>query len=139
MSKPEALHKVDMGSERGFGLVFALVFTVIGFWPTIFGDGGLHLWSLAVAALFLIVALAKPAILRPLNVAWFKLGMLLGRVVAPIAMLLVFLIAVTPTGLIMRLFGKDPLRLKPSVRNQDSYWIDRSSEAAKMGSMKNQF
>ena len=126
-----------MGSERSFGVVFAIVFAIIGTLPLIRG-GELRHWSLLVAAVFLGLGLLAPGILRPLNILWFKFGLLLGRIIAPIVISLLFFIAVTPTALIMRLLRKDLLSLKFD-RKAKSYWINRSKTDNPMGSMKNQF
>lgn len=138
MSETESYAEVKVGSERSFGFVFCAVFAVIGLLPLIASDGEVRIWSLAIAGVFGGLALLKPAILRPLNLLWFKFGMLLGRIIAPIVMALIFFVAVTPVALIMRLFGKDPLQKKPDP-NADSYWIARDDENTPMGSMKNQF
>ena len=126
-----------MGSERSFGIVFAIVFTIIGALPLLKG-GELRLWALLVAAVFLGLGLLAPGILRPLNILWFKFGLLLGRIIAPIVISLLFFIAVTPTALVMRLLRKDLLSLKFD-RKAKSYWINRSKTENPMGSMKNQF
>ncbi len=118
-------------------MVFAIVFTIIGIAPLIRG-GELRHWSLLAAAVFLGLGLLAPAILRPLNILWFKFGLLLGRIIAPIVISLLFFVAVTPTALIMRLLRKDVLSLKFD-RNAKSYWISRSKTENPMGSMKNQF
>ncbi len=127
---------IDAGSERGFGFVFAAVFAVISLWPLI-GGGGVRLWALAIAALFLAAALVRPNILRPLNRLWFRFGLLLGRIISPIVMAVVFCVAITPTALIVRAFGKDLLRLKFDP-DAESYWIRRADDDP-MGSMKDQF
>ena len=137
MSENSGHHEVKVGSERSFGVVFAIVFAIIGTLPLIRG-GELRLWSLLVAAVFLGVGLLAPGILRPLNILWFKFGLLLGRIIAPIVISLLFFIAVTPTALIMRLLSKDVLSLKFD-RDAKSYWISRSKTDNPMGSMKNQF
>jgi len=95
-------------------------------------------WASAVAAGFALVALLAPRLLRPLNQAWFRFGMLLHRVVSPLVMGLLFFVTVTPIGLLMRLTGKDPLRLRfdPAA---DSYWIDREPPGPPPDSMRNQF
>ena len=127
---------IDVGSERGFGFVFAAVFAVISLWP-LTGGGAVRLWALAIAALFLAAALARPTILRPLKRVWFRFGLLLGRIVSPIVMAVVFCVAITPTALIVRAFGKDLLRLKFDP-DAESYWIRRADDDP-MGSMKDQF
>ena len=128
---------IKMGSERGLGLVFAIVFAIIALWPVIWG-GGLRLWAIAIAAVFLILAFLWPAILRPLNIAWFRFGMLLGAVMTPLVMALLYAVAFVPTGWLMRLFGKDPLRLKRDSAAA-SYWIVREEPGPAPGTMKRQF
>jgi len=128
---------IKVGSERGFGIVFAVVFAVVGLWPLL-GGSVPRLWALAVAAGFLATALIRPSLLAPANRAWFRFGMLLGAIVTPVVMALVFYLTVTPTALLLRLFGKDPLRRRfdPSAT---SYWIRRDAEADRQSSMTNQF
>ena len=137
MSEHGSHHEAKVGSERSFGVVFAIVFAIIGTLPLIRG-GELRLWSLLIATAFLGLGLIAPGILRPLNILWFKFGLLLGRIIAPIVISLLFFIAVTPTALVMRLLGKDLLSLKFD-RNAKTYWISRSKTHNPMGSMKNQF
>ena len=125
------------GSDRAFGIVFTILFLVIGLWPLMKG-GPVRLWALAVAAIFLILALAAPKVLTPLNRLWLAFGMLLGRVISPIMLFLVYLIAVVPTGLFMRLFGKDPLhrRFDPKAT---SYWVHRVPPGKPDATMTRQF
>ena len=123
-----------MGSEKGFGIVFAILFSLIGFYPLLHG-GNVRLWALAVALILLALAFLAPKTLSVLNKLWFKLGMALGAVVAPIVMALVYFMTVVPTGLLIRLTGKDLLREKLD-RNAKSYWIKRDQP---VGSMKDQF
>jgi hypothetical protein len=137
LSEHSAHHEAKVGSERSFGVVFAIVFAIIGTVPLIRG-GELRLWSLLAAAAFLGLGLLAPRVLRPVNILWFKFGLLLGRIIAPIVTSLLFFIAVTPTALIMRLLRKDLLSLKFD-RKAKSYWINRSKTDNPMGSMKNQF
>jgi len=138
MSETESFAEIKVGSERSFGFVFAAVFGIVGLWPAVSGDGQVRLWSLGVAAAFIIVALARPIVLRPLNILWFKFGILLGKIIGPIVMALLFFVAVTPVALVMRLLGKDPLRKKPDPE-AETYWLKRSQEEMPMGTMKNQF
>jgi len=128
---------VKPSSDRSFGLVIAAVFLIITFWPLIRGESG-RWWALAVAAVFAALALLWTAALAPLNKCWTKLGVLLYRVVSPIVLGLLFYVTVTPIALVMRLLGKDPLRLR---RDPDaaSYWIDRTPPGPTPESMKNQF
>ena len=124
-------------SDRGFGLVFAAVFAAVGLWP-LTGGGEARIWSLAVALAILIVALARPRLLAPFNRAWLAFGLLLHRIVNPVVMGLIFYLAVTPTALIMRARGKDPLnrRFDP---NAASYWIERDPPGPDPQTMNQQF
>jgi hypothetical protein len=125
------------GSDKSFGIVFAVVFLIVSLLPLLHG-GSPRLWALALAAAFLIVALTRPGLLAPLNRLWTKFGLLLHKVVNPLVMGLLFFATVTPIGLLMRLFGKDPLRLKID-RQAESYWIDRVPPGPSPESIKNQF
>ena len=122
---------------RSFGLLMSVVFAVIGLWPLISGELPRY-WSIVIAILFTILALFVPRILVPLCTVWLKLGDFLHRVTNPIILGAVFFLAVVPTGLLMRLFGKDPLSLKldPAC---DTYWVDRDPPGPAGDSMRNQF
>lgn len=128
---------VEGSSDRAFGLVFAGVFFVIAGWPLLHG-GALRWWAVGVALGFVLVALAKPALLASLNRLWLKLGLLLGKVVSPIALGILFYGVFTPLGAVVRLTGKDSLRLKFDSE-ADSYWIPREPPGPPPGSMTNQF
>ncbi len=121
-------------TNKSFGIVFFIFFFIIGLYPIINGEN-LRVWSIFVSLIFLILGLINANILTPLNILWVKFGMLLGKFVSPIIMGLIFFLVVTPTGLIMRLFKKDLLKLKK--KNVNSYWIKRKSETK--SEMKNQF
>lgn len=125
------------GSERAFGAVFAVVFAVVALWPLL--DGApIRWWALVVAALFAAAALLFPVALKPLNRLWFVLGLAMHKVVSPLVMALLFYVAVTPMALLMRLAGKDPLRLKFD-RDAKSYWIERRPAGPAPESMRHQF
>jgi hypothetical protein len=126
-----------IGSERNFGLVFAIVFLFIASLPILRG-GSLRGWALAVAVGFAVMALLAPAVLRPLNHAWFKLGLALHHVINPVIMGAIFFAAVTPMGLLLRARGKDLLRLRWD-RESPTYWIERKRPAPARGSMSKQF
>ncbi len=128
---------VAAGSERGFGVVFAVVFAAIGLWPLIDGAAA-RPWALIVAALFATAAAVAPAMLRPFNRLWFLIGLALHRVVNPLVMAILFYLTVTPMALLMRLAGKDPLRLKFD-RRAKSYWIERHPAGPAPESMRHQF
>ncbi len=131
--KPEA----PVGSERSFGIVFAAFFALLAAAPLIHG-GEARWWALGVAAVFLAAALLAPRLLKPLNILWFKLGTVLHHVVTPVVMGLLFFVTVTPVGLLMRLSGKDPLRLKRPAGTA-SMWIPRQPPGPAPDSMRNQF
>ena len=128
---------VKAGSERAFGIVFACVFATIGSFPLFSGDQ-LRLWAVGVSAVFLTSAFALPTVLRPLNMLWFRFGMLLHKIINPLVMGLLFFLTVTPIAFIMRLMGKDPLnrRFEPTV---SSYWIKRDAGAPHPETMRRQF
>ena len=100
-----------VNSNRGFGIVFFVVFLLISFWPSIEGQS-LRIWALTVSLIFLVLGLLNSKLLSPFNLIWVKFGEVLGRVIAPIAMGVVYFIIITPIGLFMRLIGKDLLRTK---------------------------
>jgi large-conductance mechanosensitive channel len=100
----------------------------------LFKDGNVRVWAVVVAITFLILGLLNSSVLSPLNKIWFKFGVLLGNLISPIIMGLVFFIVVTTTSFIMKVFGKDLLNLKKN--NKKSYWIKKSSIKSKMN---NQF
>jgi hypothetical protein len=129
--------EIKRSSERSFGIVFAVVFAVIGLLPLAFA-GGLRLWALAVAAAFLLCAFVFPTLLAPLNRLWLRFGLLLHKIVSPVVLWIMFFLVVTPTGLLMRALGKDPLRLKFD-RNLASYWIERVPPGPPPESFKDQF
>jgi hypothetical protein len=124
---------IKISSNRNFGVVFFIFFMIISLFP-LFKDGNVRVWAVVVAIIFLILGLLNSSVLSPLNKIWFKFGILLGNFISPIIMGLVFFIVVTPTSLIMRVFGKDLLNLKKN--NKKSYWIEKSPIKSKM---KNQF
>jgi len=140
MTHENLLRKQDVStsSNRTFGLVFTVVFILVGILPLFFGYS-IQLWSLVLSGLFLLLALARPGVLSPLNHWWTHFGLLLHSIVSPITLGVLFFGVVTPIGLVMRLIGHDPLRLKFDV-NAQSYWIKRAStKESKSSSMINQF
>jgi hypothetical protein len=127
----------ETGSNRNFGLVFTLVFLVIGFAP-LYSAAPLRVWSLATAVVIFLIAIASPSLLAPFNKLWGRVGYFLGRVVNPVVLGIMFYGIISPTGLIMRLAGKDPLRLRFDHSGK-SYWIPRVPPGPAPDSMKNQF
>jgi hypothetical protein len=128
---------IQVGSEKAFGIVFAVFFAAIAAWPILDGMTP-RWWALTLAAIFLAMSFVMPNVLRPLNIVWFKFGMLLHKIINPLTMGLLFYFTVVPMGLVMRLMGKDPLnrKLDPAL---ESYWIERAPHGPEPQSMKNQF
>ena len=124
---------IKLGSNKSFGIVFFIVFLLLGFYPLL-NDENVRVWSLVIALIFLALGLLNSKLLLPLNKIWFKFGILLGKIVSPLIMGIIFFLVVTPIGLFMRILGKDLLNLK--FNTQKSYWIERESVKSKM---KNQF
>jgi len=124
-------------SDRVFGLLFSTVFALVGFFPLLH-DEKLGSWPLIVSGIFLLLALIAPSVLAPANRLWMKFGELLHRVISPIALGIIFYFAVLPTGLMLRLFGKDPLRLRRDPQ-AESYWIRREPPGPPSESLNNQF
>lgn len=124
--------KINKSSNKSFGIVFFIFFLIVSFYPLI-NNENLRVWALLVSLIFLVLGLINSSILTPLNSLWFKFGILLGKIVSPIVMAIVFFGVVTPTGIFMKFFKKDLLNLKK--KNKKSYWIERKSKSE----MKNQF
>jgi len=125
--------KIKMGSNRSFGIVFFLVFLILAFWPlTSFNT--FKTLPLIISIIFLILGVINSKILSPLNIIWFKFGILLGSFVAPIVMGAVFFAVITPISIIMKMLGKDLLNKKYS--DKQSYWITKDNSK---NSMKQQF
>ena len=117
--------EVQGSSDRSFGLVMAAFFAIVAFFPLVHGSlAAIRWWAFGIGAAFLTLALLRPASLRPLNRLWLKLGLLIGKIVSPLVLSLLFYVTVTPVGLLMRAVGKDPLRLRRNTKAA-SYWIAR--------------
>ena len=125
--------KIKIGSNKSFGIVFFTVFFIISIWPLL-SSNEIRYWSLVISVVFLILGIINSKILTPLNKVWFKIGILLGNIISPIIMGIIFFLVVTPTSLIMKILGKDLLNLKKNAKN--SYWIEKKNQNSRM---KNQF
>ena len=128
---------VEGSSNRSFGLVFTIFFLIVSLLPMLSGQK-FRVWGLSVTAVFLVLALIKPDVLAPLNHMWTKLGMLLHHIVSPVALGIIFFLVLTPIGLMIRVLGKDVLRLTFD-KTAHSYWIDRTPPGPTSESLKNQF
>ena len=125
------------GSDRSFGWVFTAFFAIWALLPLWRGTP-MRLWALPVSAVLLLVTLVRPSLLHLANRLWTRLGLLLGKIVSPLITGLLFYLVVTPMGLVVRLTGKDLLRLR-SCPQQPSYWIDRRPPGPDPKTMKHQF
>ena len=128
------LNQIKISSNRSFGLLFFVVFLIVSLWPLTY-EGSIRIWSVIISAVFLILGLINSKLLTPLNVLWFKFGMILGAIISPIIMGIIFFLVVTPTGLILRIMGKDLLNKKYD-KKKETYWIKRDTS---IGTMKRQF
>lgn len=129
--------EVKGSSDRAFGVTFAVVFAVLA-GISVWRGGGSWLYTSCASAVFALVALAAPGLLAPLNRLWLKFGLLLHKVTTPLILGLMFFLIVTPTALIMRLLGKDLLRLNGD-KEAESYWIERRPPGPAPETMPNQF
>ena len=127
--------KIKIGSNRSFGLVFFIFFLIIALWSFRGDFSQIKIWAILLSFLFLILGLMNSKLLNPLNKLWFRFGIFLGAIIAPVVMAFVFFAVVTPTGLIMRALGKDLLRKKYN-KKRESYWILRDKS---INTMKRQF
>ena len=125
--------KIKISSNKSFGIVFFIVFLIFSIYPII-NDNEIRVWSIVVSIIFLIMGLRNSRYLTPLNIMWCKFGILLGNLISPIVMGLIFFTIVTPIGLLMRIFSKNFLNLKKN--NDNSYWVKTNNQKSKM---KNQF
>jgi hypothetical protein len=146
MGKPANFHesygrkeRIEGPSERSFGFTVGGILAAIGFAIWIFGKLGLATYILwGIGGALMLAALAAPSLLKPLNRAWLKLGLIGFKVINPIVLALIFFVTILPIGLLMRLFGKRPLALRFN-REARSYWIKRKPHDPKTESMKHQF
>ena len=125
--------KNKLPTNRNFGIVFFVFFLLISLWLFL-NNKTLVYWPLTISIVFLILGLLNSKILTPLNKAWIKFGEILGIIIAPLVMGIIFFGIVTPTGLFLKLIGKDVLKLKQDKKN--TYWIEKDNSN---NSMKNQF
>ncbi len=124
----------SQSSNKSFGLLFFVVFLILGLWPLKNGEN-LNFYFITASIIFLILGLINSKLLSPLNKSWIKLGEILGIIIAPIVMALVYFVVLTPISIIVRIFGKDLLGLK-FLKEKETYWIKRKKS---LGSMKKQF
>ena len=120
-------------NNKSFGILFFIVFILVSVWPLKNGED-LRIWSLLISLVFLFLGLINSKILTPLKSVWIKFGYLLGNIISPVVMGIIYFLVLTPTGIIMRLLGKDILKLNKNKLN--TYWEKKSKNQS---TMKNQF
>ena len=128
------MNKIKISSNRNFGLVFFIIFLIVSLWPLTY-EGPIRIWTVIISLVFLILGLMNSKLLTPLNKLWFKFGMILGAIVVPVVMGVVFFLVVTPIGLVMKIMGRDLLNKKYDKKKR-TYWIKRDTL---IGTMKRQF
>ena len=116
-------------SEKSFGILFSIVFFLIATWPLL-GGNTIRFWALSISFIFFVLAFLKQELLKPLNTGWIKLGELLGKIIAPAVMALIYFLILTPLSFIIKIFGKDLLKIKFSKNY--SYWIKREKNITSM-------
>ena len=125
---------IKIGSNKSFGIVFFIFFLLVSLYP-LTNDESIRYWSLTISIIFLILGLLNSNLLSPLNKIWFRFGILLGKLISPLIMGIIFFLVVTPIGLIMKIIKKDLLNLK-FRKDKETYWIEKTEPKSKM---KNQF
>ena len=125
--------KPKIGSNKSFGVVFFIVFFIVSLWPLL-NSNEIRIWALILSIIFLTLGLINSQILTPLNKLWFKFGILLGNIISPIVMGIIYFVVVTPIAFLLKVFQKDVLSLKKT--KQASYWKNKENYSS---SMKNQF
>ena len=128
------MNNIKAGSVKSFGIVFFFVFIIIALYPLL-NNHEIRVWSLIIGFIFLILGLINSPLLKPLNLIWFKFGLFLGKLIAPIIMGIVYFIVVFPTFLLLKLFKRNYLNIKYE-RNMSSYWINVKDKST---TMKDQF
>ena len=134
MKKSENFAQPGRSSEKSFGIVFFIVFLIVALYP-LTKSNEINSWALITSIIFLVLAFFKPKTLTVLNILWNKFGIILGGIMAPIVIFIVFFTTVVPTGFLMKIFGKDLLNRK-IYKSTKTYWIKRDKQ---LGSMKSQF
>ena len=128
------MNNIKVSSIKSFGIVFFLVLLIIALYPLL-NDHSIRIWSLIVSFIFLLLGMVNSPILKPLNLIWFKFGLFLGKIIAPIIMGIVYFLVVFPTFLLLKLFKRNYLNIKYE-RNKSSYWVNVKD---KQTTMRDQF
>jgi hypothetical protein len=129
--------EIKHSTDRSFGLVFTVVFALIAAYQWWHTGSSWPYWA-GAALVILLVSIFAPATLAPLNRLWMRLALALSKIMTPVIMAVLFFGSVLPTGLIMRLLGKDPLRLRWN-KESGTYWVSRTPEGPAPGSFRKQY
>jgi hypothetical protein len=142
--RQEAIHEhfsstvsEEGSSDRSFGFIIGGFFVLLGLWPLVHRRAW-RPWEVALGAALVLLGLVRPSLLHPLNKLWTRLGLLLGKVVNPVVLGVLYYLVITPAGWILRLAGKDPLKLRPDPQAA-SYWILRQPPGPAPETMPDQF
>ena len=127
----------QLPANKNFGLFFSGIFVLVAVYAHLKFRSEFAVFALISSTLFAVAAFLTPQILTPLNRLWFCLGLLLGKIVSPIVLVLLFFLLITPVSLVTRLFGRDELKIKQ--RTVESYWVDRSPPGPPSESFKKQY
>ncbi|MDP7141948.1 MAG: SxtJ family membrane protein [Alphaproteobacteria bacterium] len=130
--------KAEVGSEKTFGLFFSVIFLLVALWPWFHGEEYIRTWAFCTSVILCAISITIPKTLSVPNRLWFKLGMVLHKIVNPFIMGALFFLVVVPIGLFMKVFGKDLLNLKLDNMAK-SYWLPRTPQGPQKGSMRDQF
>jgi hypothetical protein len=131
------MHNNQLPSNKKFGCFFSFVFALLSIFAYAKGWSEIAIIALGLSVTLLSCVVVAPQILDPLNRFWYGLGLILGKIVSPLVLGIIFFVLITPTSLIMRLFGRDELRMKK--RSVDSYWVKRSPPGPPSDSFNNQY
>ena len=130
----ESHHSVESSNEKSFGIVFTIFFAILSLYPVIYKND-INLVLLIISMIFFTITILKSDLLYYPNKIWFEIGTLLGKIVSPLVMGIIFFSTVTPTGIAMRLLKKDLLKKKFETKKK-TYWVNKSKN---IGSLRNQF
>jgi|TARA_B100000787_G_C16017910_1_gene217155 predicted membrane protein len=125
---------IKISSNKSFAFVFSFVFVIIGLYPLI-NNEGLRYWSLFLSLILLLLGFRNSILLTPLNSIWFKFGLLLGKIFAPVVMGIVYFVVVYPTNLLLKIFKNDHMGIKYN-KEMETYWVNVKNNES---NMKDQF
>ena len=128
---------IKLPSNRKFGFFFTVIFTIISIYLFFYDNYNTAYIFLVISVIFFVITILKAELLLPLNKLWMRFGFILGLIINPVVLGIIYFLVFTPTGLMMRLFKRDELRIKLKKRN--SYWKLRSKRDVNIDLFKQQF